>query len=150
MNLFNIKYQIKTANENEISAHLKECNNNFSPPLNKRVDVKEYSKKISEKAITFEAWHKKKLIGLVAAYFNDFKNQTGFITNVSVIKNYFGIGVATKLMKMCMTYAKQNNFKKITLEVEKYNNAAINLYQKFSFVYFRKKDDYILMKLSSL
>jgi len=129
----NFIYKIKVATDKEILSHLELCSNNFIPPLDKKIVLIEYSKKIAEKAITFEAWYKQKLIGLIAAYFNDDINCTGFISNVSVIENYNGKGLASELMKMCLNYALQNNFKEIKLEVNRNNLNAIKLYKNFNF-----------------
>jgi ribosomal protein S18 acetylase RimI-like enzyme len=129
----NLIYKIKTATGKEILSHLLLCKNNFIPPLDKKVMLEEYSIKIAEKAITFEAWNELNLIGLIAAYFNDKINSIGFITNVSLIENFKGMGIASELMIMCINYARQNNFKEIKLEVNSNNLNAIKLYKKFNF-----------------
>ena len=74
-----ITYRIKTATEEDICFHLKECNENFFPPLNERADINGYAKKIFEKAITFEAWKGNMLTGLIAAYFNNLGILFGFL-----------------------------------------------------------------------
>ena len=147
MNGEKIKYKIKTASSEEVYLHLKECNNNFIPPLNKKVDLHEYAGKIFEKAVTFEAWTNKTLIGLVAAYFNDMENLSGYITSVSVENNFKGKGIAYELMKNCIEYARQHKFLQITLEVAKENVKAIALYNKFNFFVFENKNGMVQMKL---
>ena len=143
----NIQYKIKTAVEEDILAHLIECNANFRPPLDEKVNIEEYSKKLFKKSLTFEAWTNQILIGLVAVYFNDLKNYSGYITNVSVIRKYIGQGIASKLLKMSIEYAKTNHFREISLEVSKESKNAIHLYKRFGFSDFKSKDDLILMKL---
>jgi len=146
MSYFDIDYKIKTVTEKEIFDHLFECKDNFIPSLDKTVDIKDYSKKIFESAITFESWEKNRLIGLVAGYFNDYKNQKGFITNVSVSRNYQGKGIAIKLMKMCKDYAAKYNFNEIRLEVKKNNVTAIKLYQRLGFDEIEVKQDILTMR----
>ena len=119
MDALNIKYKIKTAVKKEIYFHLKECEDNFNPPLGDRVEIKEYSKKIFENSITFEAW----------------------------LDNYMRSGIASKLLNMCITYARQNNFKEIRLEVNESNNNGFNLYKKFNFIKYGEKDCLFFMKL---
>ena len=63
--MINIDYNTKTALVEDIYFHLKECNYNFIPPLDEKVNIMNYSKKIYEKAITFEAWNEKILIALI-------------------------------------------------------------------------------------
>ena len=142
-----LKYTEGMASEQEIYSHLMKCNESFITNLAKRVNLEEYSKKIFEKAVTFEAWSGDTLVGLVAAYFNDPDGQVGYITNVSTIRTYMGKGIASELMNMCIQYAKQYNVKEIKLEVCKDNNPAIHLYKEFGFMDYKNKDDFMLMKL---
>jgi ribosomal protein S18 acetylase RimI-like enzyme len=141
-------YKIKTATANDVSTHLNNCGNDFIPPLNDRVNIEEYSKKIAANAITFEAWDENKLVGLIAAYFNDSKNQTSYITSVSVLKEYMGLGIASILLTECIEYAKQKKYQEIKLEVNNSNNPAISFYKKFNFMHVSNKDDSIIMQLN--
>ena len=145
--MININYNTKTALVEDIYSHLKECNNNFIPPLDEKVNIMNYSKKIYEKAITFEAWNEKILIGLIATYLNDAENKMAFITNVSTIKAYMGNGIASELMKMCISYSKSHNFNEINLEVSSKNTDALNLYKKYGFVKNKEEDSITFMRL---
>lgn len=150
MSITTINYKIKTASEEEIYSHLYCCNNNFIPLLIQLVDIYEYSKKIFDKAITFEAWHDKKLIGLVAAYFNDSSSCTGYITNVSVNLDFMGKGIATALMNNCLEYAKQCDIKDIAMEVFIDNDSTMCLYKKFGFKEIEIRGNMVLMQLNFL
>ena len=141
-----IIFKMKNATQEEIDSHLRVCSGNFSPSLNEKVNINEYSQKIFERATTFEAWSSDTLVGLVAAYFNDFENHIGYITHVSVMSAYQGIGIASELVKECIKYAEQNQFKEIHLEVRKDNSLAIQLYKEIGFMDFEEKDDSVLMK----
>ena len=142
-----LKYTEGMASEQEICSHLMECNENFVPPLEKKVSIHEYSNKIFQKAVTFEAWRVDTLVGLLAAYFNDPNGQTGYITSVSTIKAYMGQGIASILINFSIDYARQHSFRTISLEVAKANHQAINLYRKFQFKEFEDKHTSTLMKL---
>lgn len=141
-----IRYKTNKATEHELFLHLTECGDTFIPPLAKRVNIKEYAQKIHEKSVTFEAWDGVFLIGFIAAYFNDTTNSSAYITNVSVARNFAGAGIASKLLNMCIEYARNNNFTELTLEVYKNNNPAVRLYNKFGFKNIEIKDDAIIMK----
>ena len=147
MNIVDTQYKIATANEEDIFTHLNECNYSFNPPLNEKVSLPCYSKKIAQKAITFEAWESQNLVGLVAAYFNDFESGTGYITSVSLIERIMSRGIASKLLTMCIDYARRYNFGKIELEVFRGNTKAVSLYKKFSFTTIGNRDNLLLMKL---
>ena len=143
----NITYKIKTATAEEIYFHLKECNANFIPPLDEKVDIQEYSKKLVDKSVTFEAWEDRILAGLIAAYLNDAEKKSGFITNVSTLKKYMGKGIASELMTRCIDYSKKHNFKEILLEVSEKNIEAIHLYTKNGFKDIENKNGMLVMKL---
>ncbi len=115
--------------------------------MDERVNIEEYSKKLFDNSVTFEAWVDNILIGLAAAYFNDAENHSGYITNVSITKDYKESGIASELMNMCIRYAKQYNFKEIKLEVHKDSSTAIHLFKIFGFFDYKNKDDFMLMKL---
>ena len=142
-----IKFKIKNATEAEILSHLFECNDNFTPSLDEKVNIPDYSKKIFEKSVTFEAWEGHHLVGLISAYFNNVETGGGYITSVSVVKGYEGKGIASELMNSCIDYARQNKFREIILEVSEGNLSAINLYKKFNFQKYENKRNLTLMRL---
>jgi ribosomal protein S18 acetylase RimI-like enzyme len=146
MNPVIILYKQNSATYGQVLAHLKKCNDNFIPKLSSKVDIAAYSLKIIQNSITFEAWKKDKLVGLVAAYFNDKENKTGFITNVSTVKELSGKGIASNLIKLCIEYGLKNNFSEITLEVSVKNDKAVNLYKQLNFIQVEVKNDLIIMK----
>lgn len=139
-----IYYKIKSANSNDIYYHLISCDADFVPPLSKKVNLLEYSQKLFDKSVTFEAWYQSNLVGLIACYYNE---SNAFITNVSALKQYSGKGIASTLMQNCIDYSKQKKCSQIKLEVNSLNSSAIHLYNKFGFTIFEKKDDSLLMKL---
>lgn len=143
----NIIYKIGIAKESEIRLHLEQCSNNFIPALENRVNLVDYSIKISRNAVTFEAWSDEELVGLIAAYFNDMEMKSGFITSVSVLKEYLKNGIASKLLRKCIEYANQLKFKEINLEVFENNEPAINLYKSFGFLITENSNNNFRMRL---
>ncbi|QKQ50541.1 MULTISPECIES: GNAT family N-acetyltransferase [Achromobacter] len=129
-----VNYTTGTASEEIILAHLLHCDSAFVPPLSSRVDIKGYAKKIHHTANNFEAWASGELIGLVAVYCNA-QNRTGaFITNVSVLSGWHGMGVATQLLRNCVASARDLGFERVELEVDINNIHAHRLYEKFGFL----------------
>lgn len=128
-----IEYAIASASEQDIYEHLEAGSGMFSPPLCERVNLKEYARKLAEKSVTFEAWAAGKVVGLVAAYFNDAANLVGFISHVCTLSSYADNGIASKLFTMCLKHAVESGYAEIRLEVHSENTAAIALYEKFGF-----------------
>ena len=124
-----IKYKNNTSSLKAIREHLNECSNSFVPSLDTYVDIDDYSEKIYQKAVKFEAYIDKDLIGLIALYINlDIK--TTFITNISVLPDYQGSKITKILFANCLEYVISNNFDKITLEVKSDNIRACKFYKK--------------------
>ena len=141
-------YRVKTANTQDILEHLKKCDHSFQPILTKRVNIEEYARKIVDRAITFETWHGRILVGLLAAYFSNNLERSAFITNVSVLEDFMGKGIASRLLNQCKEYALKENFGEIRLEVHRVNIRAIDLYRKFNFVPDEIREDVMLLRLA--
>lgn len=129
----NLVYKTQTASRQEIYEHLVACDTFFVPPLSSRVDLYTYAHKIRERAVSYEAWSAETLVGMVNAYLNDTVGRTAYVTNVSVLKDYSGQGIASTLLAMCMERARADGFSRIKLEVSPHNCAAIRVYTKFGF-----------------
>jgi len=134
MNCCEIDYKIKTASCEVIFEHLDKCKNNFDPPLQTYVDIQKYAEKIDNKAITFEAWVDNTLAGLLAAYFNDENGILGYITTLSVLNEYQGLGIGEKLFMLSIEYGKEHNFKIVRLEANYTNQKGIKFYKRIGFV----------------
>jgi len=134
----NLCYSINKATLQEILNHLERCDDQFIPPLSSTVILGEYAYKITQKAERVECYNEQKLIALVAFYMN---RETGvsFITNVSVEKLFNNLGIARKLVKKCEDISLSQNIFQIKLEVNIYNSAAINLYNKLGYTEEKKK-----------
>lgn len=142
-----IQYGINKSNLLQIIEHLTACDSAFVPALTTKLELDQYSKKIVEYATRFEAFYNNRLIGLIACYLNDYKSQTGFITNVSVISAFNGKGVAKQLLSMLLQYAAENNFNTISLEVNKLNVPAYKLYKRAGFVLANESHDILQMTI---
>ena len=52
---------------------------------------------------------------------------------ISVLKEYWGRGIATALLEKLISWFKEKGIKKINLDVFENNEKAIKLYEKFGF-----------------
>lgn len=127
------EFDLNKADTAQLAAHLRACDDVFMPPLSERVNVDDYASKIADRAQRFEAWASCELVGLVAAYCNDLERRAAFITSVSVIPVWQGRGIASRLMENCIHHVRSLGFKRIKLEVEGSNTAAVTLYNKHGF-----------------
>jgi len=142
-----VEFGLNTASKAQIVDHLRVCDADFIPPLSHRVKIEKYAAKIEQKAMRFEAWFDNKLIGLIAAYFNDLEKQRAFITSVSVLREWTGKGLASQLMKQCIRHAKATDMKQLNLEVAIGNYPAISLYEKNGFTVSKTDTSFVTMNL---
>lgn len=126
-------FEVDYATADQITSHLHSCDQSFIPHLSTSVEISAYVAKIIENSRRFEAWTNGKLVGLVAMYCNDKTRKIAFVTNVSVLSDMRGRGLALNLMEQAMRYAHALNFKSIELDVGIKNYSAINLYKKLGF-----------------
>lgn len=131
--------------QKNIQQHLTRCSNSFTPSLDSYVDIKDYSKKIYDNAITFGEFNQNDLIGLVAAYDNSIE-KFGWITNVSVDTDYYRRGIASELLNRCYKYFESKGYFHIFLEVFVDNKNAIDLYIKQGFIKHKIKEDKMILK----
>lgn len=76
------------------------------------------------------------------------------IMNIATKSNKRSLGIASKLLKHIIEFAKSIGLKSITLEVNEHNLPAIHLYEKFNFKriglrkkYYNNTDNAIIMTL---
>ena len=142
MNSYNLK--VNSSTREQISSHLKQCDNLFVPNLSSYVDIDSYSQKLYDKSQRFEVYCDDNLIGLICAYIND---SDSFITNVSIIGEYQGKGLSNFLLDSYIEHSKSKKHEKIKLEVKIENQRAISFYKKKDFNIIKKNNDNLTMEL---
>jgi 1-aminocyclopropane-1-carboxylate deaminase/D-cysteine desulfhydrase-like pyridoxal-dependent ACC family enzyme/GNAT superfamily N-acetyltransferase len=97
-------------------------------PISQRIDIQDYSKKISEKAYLIFALEDNNPVGIIAAYCNKFENS--YLTIIGLKKQYQGIGLARKLMNLLVELCISLNSTSINLEC---STDLIAFYKKYDF-----------------
>jgi ribosomal protein S18 acetylase RimI-like enzyme len=137
----------KVATSGEINEFLKKSDNEFHPRLSSRVNIKDYSEKLCENAVLIIAkLNNQDIVGINAFYANDINSMKAYLSNINVLQEYQGIGIASNLIKKMITYLNHKGFKEISLEVYKDNLNAISLYKYFGFDILIEKKGFITMK----
>lgn len=130
MNKANLATTNSTATLEQIYDHLLKCKDNYQPPLDTYTAIPEYAQKLKQNATTFETWSETQLIGLIACYFNTQKKE-GYITNVSILKEYQGRRIASHLIEETLQHSYKTGIKTIKLHAN--NQKAIQFYEKHGF-----------------
>lgn len=139
------RYLIGASSGRDIRAHLVACDPHFRPPLGGRVAIEDYARKLADQAVTLEAWSGATLVGLVAAYVAD-DASTLYISNVSVLPEHTGKGVARTLLQQAAAHARERGLPALSLEVSKTSMEALRLYSKLGFRLAEDRGERLLMR----
>jgi ribosomal protein S18 acetylase RimI-like enzyme len=141
-----VSFRTNVATVDQLSDHLRRCDDSYVPPLGDRVTIDEYARKIAERATRFEAWSDGGLVGLVAAYLPNATGDPVFITDVSVVPELRGEGVASALLGEAIAFARVHAVPNLRLEVDRRNGPAIGLYEASGFALIRQAGETLTME----
>ncbi len=113
-----------------ILEHLQRCDDQFTPPLSSRVNLKEYAARLALNAERFEIFDGSRLVALVAIYINP---DSAFISNVSVERHFAGQGLGSKLVRQAVGQAFSAGARQVRLETDQYNVRALAMYSALGF-----------------
>lgn len=128
-----VSFRQGAATADDIEAHLRTCSGDFLPPLDTRVDIRAYAIKLHSAAATYEAWHERDLVGLIAIYRND-ASRVAFISSVSTTAPFRRSGLARELLTQALMHLDRDGYGPVELEVDSRSDAACNLYRSLDFV----------------
>jgi ribosomal protein S18 acetylase RimI-like enzyme len=118
----------------EIYNYLAENDQMFKPPMSARLNILNYAKKLNAFAVHFCAYQESDLVGFSGCYFNNMETRVGFISTLSVIRKFQGMGVAKGLLTSIEEYATKKEFNQINLQAFIFNLSAIKLYSESGFI----------------
>ena len=102
--------------------------------LRKLVDLDKYSKKLSDRATHFCLYDKGKLIGFSACYFNDQASRVGYISGISLLDGYRGIGLGSSLLQRVIQRGTELKFREVHVSVDRRNVILTAFFEKNGFV----------------
>ena len=127
-----IRYENDSSIAAEVLRVLMSVNDEFVPHLNTWVDLDEYSKKVSSKAVCWLAYDNSELIGFAACYVNK-ATDFSFWTMLAVRKEYRNRLVALQLEPIVIKYCRDKGSMGILAEVDPRHTDLINLHKYFGF-----------------
>ncbi len=129
-----IVFSIKSLSKKEIFGFLKKNENDHYQKLSDLVDLEDYAQKLSEKALHFTLYDQDTLIGFSGCYFNDETSKVGYISGISILDAYRGIGLGGQLLKHIVVYGKENGFRVVNITPDCNNNGLISFLEKYGFI----------------
>lgn len=123
----------KSCSEFRILEFLSSVDREFVPFLSEKVNLSQYAHKLSEQArnvfLVVDGYD----VGHAAYYSNDLQSRTAFLTSICVRPGFRGSGLAEVLLGRVLLGAMNDGMKKLLLEVDKRNQAAVRFYRKHGF-----------------
>lgn len=131
-----------------VESYFKKMCNNFIPSLNQKVDIKKYSNKLVYNADCFFVQNEGKDIGFLAIYTNNYPEKVAFISSISIVPEYQGMGISQKLIDFSIEHARKREMKYIKLEVNENNIKAIKFYKrnKFNIVLTNNNNNFLMSR----
>jgi ribosomal protein S18 acetylase RimI-like enzyme len=83
----------------------------------------------------------------VAVYCNDPAGEAAYVTSVSVVHDHQGLGVASRLLAQSIDLARQHGFARLSLEADRGNGAALEMYARAGFIVTSERDRMVHMDL---
>ncbi len=143
MNLF--EYKINTLSKEILSHYMNKWSDFFNPPLKSYVvSIEAYSEKIIDNACVIEAYYENELVGLLSVYLN---LDIAFITQLVVIPEFQGCGLAKGLLEEAVKKAKEKKIETVELECFSSDIKAKTFYIKQGFKELEQRNNKILMEL---
>ena len=132
---------------NRIYQYLVDVDEDFTPPLSERVEIKRYAEKLSSNAINVFVSINTQDIAHAAFYANDMSQSRAFLTSISVKSAARGRGVSDALMKDILLRSMKAGMTEIFLEVDATNTGAIRFYRKVGFEFSKGSDSTMFLTL---
>ncbi|UFH59363.1 GNAT family N-acetyltransferase [Sulfurovum mangrovi] len=139
---------IKNKQKQRIYALLLKIKDYYIPSLSEQVSsLENYAEKLANNAQTFIAQDEGDDIGIVSMYCNDLETKVAFISTFGVKINYSGKNVAKELLNSALKHLNKIDFRIVNLEVNQYNERAIQFYKKNGFTVIEKRNNSYIMRL---
>lgn len=111
--------------------------------LEKRLSDKDTLSVRKDNSIAFACFDKDELVGMAFLTLSGnptefFEADWSYIRMVAVHPKYQGLGIARKLMMMCLSFAKEKGEKTIALHTSELMHSARHIYESLGFVKLRE------------
>lgn len=115
MNSREIKYS-KTIEVERLTSFLNDIDEDFIPPMSKKISIPDYAQRLKDKAELLIALSGDQVVGLVGFYCNDPARKNGYLSILGVKKEFRQSGIGTKLLQTAIDTIRGTGIEKILLE----------------------------------
>lgn len=149
MSIRKLQFKIEELSIPEISDFFKLHDDDYFEKLSDRVDIEEYSEKLLGSSVKFTIRDNVNLVGLSPCYFNNIKEQIGYISSLTIKNGFRGKRLGSEMIKQISNYAKRKNFSTVMVKIHYDNVNSLQFYLKNGFVDFiqDKENSFRLLRL---
>lgn len=148
------KKKTTKVNAKQIEEFLTDVDKDFPVAISDKVDLKEYSNKLSEKATIVTEIKDNKIACMVAGYTENTEDNLAYVSIMATRKEFRGQGFAGATLSKFIDKCKQKGLKAVHLYTKKENQQARSVYSKLGFVEYlienepRPQDLHLILYLS--
>ena len=142
-----LKISNKKKSEDEIYELLLFLNNSYIPPLSDQVDLRNYTKKIHNKAKFYFLEDDKNCVGIIAYYLS---NKKCYITSIGLQSKYHNHGYGSMFFDFFIAKMSEKSISQIKLEVHSENKKALSFYKKYNFKFVKQKKNNSIIAFRTL
>ena len=117
----------------QIEEYLIKVDKMFPVPLSCKQDLKDFAKKLYDKATLCLRMQEDKIVAMVAGYTENLANEMAYISIVATCKEAQGNGYAPKLIHEFISICKEKKINAVHLYVVPENEAAVQMYKRIGF-----------------
>lgn len=110
-----------------------ELDTSYIPPISSIRDIGTYCDKLIRYAEVFVIKHKRDEFGFIAVYANDQEKHCAFISSIGIKQEFGRRGMGGLLINQAVDVARKQGMRRIRLEVNRHNDAALKLYHRYGF-----------------
>lgn len=123
----------KESSRTRLLTLMEELDTSYIPPISSITDIGTYCDKLITYAEVFVIKHKGDDFGFIAVYANDQEKHCAFISSIGIKQEFRGCGMGGLLINRAVEVARKQGMQRIRLEVNCYNDAAMELYRRYRF-----------------
>jgi ribosomal protein S18 acetylase RimI-like enzyme len=117
-----------------VTGLLGEFDRAFPRSITSRVgDLEAHARKLCARGQVHAAIESGRCLGFVAFYANDHVRAAGFVTHIAVARGRRGTGIGQRLMASCLEECRRAGMRRVRLEVDAANAAAVSFYESLGF-----------------
>ncbi len=118
----------------ELKKFLSTADSDFPIPLSRKTDLGNLAHKLLKNGLAMVIINGSDIASGCFGYANDVESKVAYISVVATLKDFRGMGLAEKCIRVFLDEAKKLNMESVVLYTHNTNQGAVKLYEKIGFI----------------